>query len=65
MKVTVLVSDKRTAFGTSNREFWSYLSAYKYVKSHLDRVISVKIKIVGGEITYTLQEFIDFINLAG
>lgn len=63
MKVTVLVSDKRTAFGTSNREFWSYLSAYKYVKSHLDRVISVAIKCDISAHMLTASEFINFMDM--
>lgn len=65
MVVKVLVKDKRTFEGARYRDFYSYYSAYKYIKTRLDRVISVKIKILGGEITYTLQEFIDFINLEG
>lgn len=63
MKVTVLVSDKRTAFGTSNREFWSYLSAYKYVKSHLDTALAVVIKFESGTIKRTIPEFISFMEM--
>lgn len=65
MVVKVLVKDKRTFEGVRYRDFYSYYSAYKYIKTRLDRVISVKIKIGDGEITHTLQEFIDFINLEG
>ena len=63
VKVTVLVSDKRTAFGTSNREFWSYLSAYKYIKSHLDTALSVVIKFESDTYRRTIPEFISFMEL--
>lgn len=42
MKVTVSVIDRRTKFGTGNREFFTYYSAYKYIRSNLDRVLSVR-----------------------
>lgn len=63
MIVKVLVKDKRTFEGARYRDFYSYNSAYKYIKKRLDRVISVKIKIDGGEIIYTLQEFISFMEM--
>lgn len=63
MKVTVLVSDKRTTCGTSNREFCSYLSAYKYIKSHLDTALSVVIKFESGTYKRTIREFISFMEM--
>lgn len=63
MKVTVSVIDRRTKFGTSNREFWSYLSAYKYIKSHLDTALSVVIKFESDTYRRTIPEFISFMEL--
>lgn len=63
MIVKVLVKDKRTFEGARYRDFYSYNSAYKYIKKRLDRVILVKIKIDGGEIIHTLQEFISFMEM--
>lgn len=63
MVVKVLVKDKRTIEGARYRDFYGYYSAYKYVKKRLDRVILVKIKIDGGEIIHTLQEFISFMEM--
>lgn len=63
MKVTVIVSDKRTTFGTSKREFWSYLSAYKYIKSHLDTALSVVIKFESDTYRRTIREFISFMEM--
>lgn len=63
MKVTVIVSDKRTTFGTSKREFWSYLSAYKYIKSHLDTALSVVIKFESDTYRRTIHEFISFMDM--
>ena len=63
MKVTVLVIDRRTSFGTSNREFCSYLSAYKYIKSHLDTALSVVIKFESDTYRRTIPEFISFMEM--
>lgn len=63
MKVTVSVIDRRTKFGTSNREFWSYLSAYKYIKAHLDTALSVVIKFESDTYRRTIPEFISFMEL--
>lgn len=63
MIVKVLVKDKRTFEGARYRDFYSYNSAYKYIKKRLDRVILVKIKIDDGEIIHTLQEFISFMEM--
>lgn len=63
MKVAVLVSDKRTAFGTSNREFNTYYSAYKYIKSHLDIALSVVINFEGLAYRRTIPEFISFMEM--
>lgn len=63
MIVKVLVKDKRTFEGARYRDFYSYNSAYKYIKKRLDRVILVKIKIDGGDIIHTLQEFISFMEM--
>ena len=63
MKVTVSVIDRRTKFGTSNREFWSYLSAYKYIKAHLDTALAVVIKCESYTCKRTIPEFISFMEM--
>lgn len=75
MKVTVSVSDKRTKEGNSNREFLTYYSAYKYVKSHLERALLVRVEynystrahaIPEPEYsvyTWTIPEFISFMDM--
>lgn len=63
MKVTVIVSDKRTKEGNSKREFFTYYSAYKYIRSHSDRSLLVRIERDNLVYTLTIHDFINFMNI--
>ena len=63
MKVTVSVIDNRTTEGTSNREFYTYYSAYKYIRSHSGRSLLVRIECGNLVDTLAINGFINFMNM--